>query len=57
MLLENAETADSIERSAKESNILLIHMMGSDLQAEVDAIIKRLPERMKVVSMGWNRRS
>ncbi len=54
MLLENADTADSIERSAMESDILLIHMMGSDLQADIDAIIKRLPERVKVVSMGWN---
>ena len=54
MLLENADTVDSIERSAAESDILLIHMMGSDLQAEVDSILKRLPERVKVVSMGWN---
>lgn len=51
-LMDGADALESIKRSAEESDLVLVHMMGSDLPAEIVEILDNLPESVTVLSMG-----
>ncbi len=52
MLSDGPHIVDEMRASAEESDVVMIHMMGSELMAEVAGIVTKLPERVKVLSMG-----
>ena len=52
MIFEDPTLIDRIEKDMRESAVVILHMMGTDLLEPIERIVKRLPESVPVLSMG-----
>ena len=52
MVFEDPSILRKIEEDMRESAVVLIHLMGSDLIEPVASIVRRLPDTVPVLSMG-----
>jgi len=48
---DNAEEYARFEASAMESDLVIVHLMGSDAPEYVDRLLKKLPKKVKVLSL------
>ena len=52
MFADSRNAIQNIERSMMESDVVLVHLMGASAPDEIEPILRKLPERVKVLSMG-----
>ncbi|MBO7409726.1 MAG: cobaltochelatase subunit CobN [Candidatus Methanomethylophilaceae archaeon] len=52
MLYDRPENLKKLEKSMRESDLVIIHLMGANLIPELESLVRDLPKEVKVLSMG-----